>query len=105
MFDLANLENLDGAELVRVFTSKEGDERVYAWFGGQQVSIYDVELNEIDVFTIASLDFRTKTDLVFLAVNQLIEIHEDDRFMDEEHTDDMFYDHAYETGEELETQS
>jgi hypothetical protein len=34
--ELANLENLDGAELVRVFTSKEGDERVYAWFGGEK---------------------------------------------------------------------
>jgi len=50
MCDLANLENLDGAELVRVFTSKEGDERVYAWFGGVMVTILDGELNELDVF-------------------------------------------------------
>ena len=100
MCDLANLENLDGAELVRVFTSKEGDERVYAWFGGLMVSIYDAELNEIDVFNFGC----SKTPTVEI-VNQQIEIHEDDRFMDEEHTDDMFYTHEFETGEDLEMQA
>ena len=100
MYDLANLENLDGACLVRVYTSKEGDERVYAWFGGLMVSIYDAELNEIDVFTID----RLEGDDWPKVVEQFIEIHEDERFIDEEHTDDMFYSHEYETGEELERQ-
>ena len=98
--ELANLENLDGAEWVRVFTSKEGDERVYAWFGGVMVTILDAELNELDVF---NLDCSKTPTLE--RVNQQIEIHEDDRFMDEEHTDDMFYTHEFETGEDLETQT
>ena len=103
MCDLANLENLDGARLVRVFTSKEGDERVYAWFGGLMVSIYDAELNEIDVFNFENGRLVEFGDLVKL-VEQLIEIHEDEVFIDEEHTNDMFYSHDYETGEDLETQ-
>ena len=103
MYDLANLENLDGARLVRVFTSKEGDERVYAWFGGLMVSIYDAELNEIDVFNFENGRLVEFGDLLKL-VEQLIEIHEDEVFIDEEHTDDMFYSHEFETGEDLETQ-
>lgn len=104
MCDLANLENLDGAQLVRVYTSKEGDERVYAWFGGLMVSVYDAELNEIDVFSFENGRLVELGALLKL-VDQLIEAHEDERFMDEEHTDDMFYDHDYETGEDLEAQS
>ena len=99
--ELANLENLDSAELVRVFTSKEGDERVYAWFGGESVSIYDAELNEVDVFTID----RLKDDNWPKVVAQFIEIHEDEIFTDEEHTNDMFYTHEFEPGEDLETQA
>ena len=103
MYDLANLENLDGAQLVRVFTSKEGDERVYAWFGGLMISIYDAELNEIDVFNFENGRLVEFGDLLKL-VEQLIEVHEDERFADEEHTNDMFYTHEFETGEDLETQ-
>ena len=103
MCDLANLENLDGANLVRVYTSKEGDERVYAWFGGLMVSIYDAELNEIDVFNFENGRLVEFGDLLKL-VEQLIEVHEDERFADEEHTNDMFYTHEFETGEDLETQ-
>ena len=103
MYDLANLEYLDGARLVRVFTSKEGDERVYAWFGGLMVSIYDAELNEIDVFNFENGRLVEFGDLVKL-VEQLIEIHEEERFMDEGYTDDIFYSHEYATGEELEIQ-
>ena len=103
MCDLANLENLDGARLVRVFTSKEGDERVYAWFGGLMILIYDAELNEIDVFSFENGRLVEFGDLLKL-VEQLIEVHEENRFMDEGYTDDIFYSHEYETGEELETQ-
>ena len=103
MYDLANLENLDGANLVRVYTSKEGDERVYAWFGGLMVSVYDAELNEIDVFNFENGRLVEFGDLLKL-VEQLIEVHEDERFADEEHTNDMFYTHEFETGEDLETQ-
>ena len=103
MCDLANLENLDGANLVRVYTSKEGDERVYAWFGGLMISIYDAELNEIDVFSFENGRLVEFGDLLKL-VEQLIEVHEDERFADEEHTNDMFYTHEFETGEDLETQ-
>ena len=102
--ELANLENLDGAEWVLVFTSKEGDERVYAWFGGCVVSILAAELNEIDVFSLDLQRLGEKENLR-LRVDQQIEIHEDDRFMDEEHTDDMFYTHEFETGEDLEVQA
>ena len=102
MCDLANLENLDGARLVRVYTSQEGYERVYAWFGESQVSIYDTELKEIDVFNIDL--FPMKPTVEVNVVESYIEIHEDEWFMKEVHTNDMFYDHAYETGEELETQ-
>jgi hypothetical protein len=90
MCDLANLENLDGARLVRVYTSQEGSERVYAWFGGSMVSIYDAELNEIDVFNIENgrlVEFGALLKLV----DQLIEVHEDEIFMSEEYTDDIFY--------------
>ena len=103
MCDLANLENLDGAQLVRVYTSKEGSERVYAWFGGLMVSVYDAELNEIDVFNFENGRLVEFGDLLKL-VEQLIEVHEDERFADEEHTNDMFYTHEFETGEDLETQ-
>ena len=103
MCDLANLENLDGAQLVRVYTSKEGSERVYAWFGGLMVSVYDAELNEIDVFNFENGRLVEFGDLVKL-VEQLIDTHEDEIFIDEEHTDDMFYTHEFETGEDLETQ-
>ena len=51
-FDLANLENLDGACLVRVYTSIESEERVYIWFGGIYVGIYNSELEEIDCFAL-----------------------------------------------------
>jgi hypothetical protein len=87
MVDLANLENLDGARLVRVYTSQEGSERVYAWFGGSMVSIYDAELNEIDVFSID----RLPGDDWPKVVEAFIEIHEDEIFMSEEYTDDIFY--------------
>ena len=86
MCDLANLENLDGARLVRVFTSKEGDERVYAWFGGLMILIYDAELNEIDVFNIENGRLVEFGDLLKL-VEQLIEVHEENRFMDEGYTE------------------
>ena len=43
-----NVANLNGALLVRTFSSVEGDERVYAWFGGAMIHVYDFELYEID---------------------------------------------------------
>jgi len=103
--DLANLESLDGAEWVRVFTSVEGDERVYAWFGGCQVSIFDAELNEVDVFNLDLQQLGEKEKNLQLRVDRQIEIHEDDRFADEDHTDDIFYSHEWDTGEDLERQT
>jgi hypothetical protein len=103
MYDLANLENLDGARLVRVYTSKEGDERVYAWFGGLMILIYDAELNEIDVFSFEN-GRLVESDALLKLVEQLIETHEDERFMDEDHTDDIFYAHEWNTGQDLERQ-
>ena len=97
MYDLANLENLDGAQLVRVYTSVEGFERVYAWFGGQMVVIYNANLEEIDVFNFNKLETQNK-------VNEAIEIHEDTLFNDERHTEDIFYSHGLDTGEDLEVQ-
>ena len=106
MVDLANLENLDGAYLVRVFTSVEGDERVYAWFGSSQIHVYDSELCEINVFTNYDLteDFCPLDALVARAV-RFIEEHEDDHFADADFTNDIFYSHEWDTGEDLERQT
>ena len=38
-------------------------------------------------------------------IKQSIEFHEDDLFMDEDFTDDMFVSHELETGEDLEEQA
>jgi hypothetical protein len=55
-------------------------------------------LNEIDYFTIAEYPSIDK-------IKQSIEFHEDDLFMDEDFTDDMFVNYEYETGENLEKQA
>ncbi len=107
MCDLANLENLDGAQLVRVYTSQEGDECVYAWFGGIYVCIYNSELKEIDCFALPDekfLELANKPDEKARWVDQQIEIHEDERFVGELFTDDIFYSHEWNTGVDLETQ-
>ena len=44
------LSKLNNAFFVKVY---EDSQRVYVWFGGLGVSIYDLELNEIDYFTLA----------------------------------------------------
>ena len=107
MFDLANLENLDGAQLVRVYTSVESNERVYAWFGGIYVCIYNSELEEIDCFALPDekfLELANKPDEKSRWVEQQIEIHEDDYFIGEQYTDDIFYSHEWNTGKDLEVQ-
>ena len=106
-FDLANLENLDGACLVRVYTSIESEERVYIWFGGIYVGIYNSELEEIDCFALPDekfLELASKLEEKRRWVDQQIEIHEDEQFIDEPFTDDIFYSHDYNTGEDLEVQ-
>ena len=88
------IANLNDAYFVKVY---EDSQRVYVWFGGLGVSIYDFELNEIDYFTMAEYPSIDK-------IKQSIEFHEDDLFMDEDFTDDMFVSHELETGEDLEEQ-
>jgi hypothetical protein len=82
------LSKLNNAFFVKVY---EDSQRVYAWFGGLGVSIYDLELNEIDYFTMA------ETSELY-GVIRTIELHEDEIFLDEDCTDDMFITHEMETG-------
>lgn len=90
------LSKLNDAYFVKVY---EDSQRVYAWFGRPLgISIYDLELNEIDYFAMAEYP---SVDEVRLA----IEIHEDDLFTDENCTDDIFVNHEIETGEDLEAQA
>ena len=82
------LSKLNNAFFVKVY---EDSQRVYVWFGGLGVSIYDLELNEIDYFTMAEYPSIDK-------IKQSIELHEDELFADEDCTDDMFITHEMETG-------
>ena len=106
MVDLATLENLDGALSVRVFTSIEGAERVYAWFGSSQIHVYDSELCEIDVFTNYDLtEGCCPLDALVARAMRFIEEYEDNCFADADYTDDIFYSHEWDTGEDLERQT
>ena len=89
-----NISKLNKAKFVKVY---EDSERLYAWFGGFGVSIQDLELNEIDYFTLAEYPSIDK-------IKQSIELHEDELFADEDCTDDMLWQHWLETGEDLEIQ-
>lgn len=105
MWNLANLENLDGAMLVKVYTSQEGSERVYAWFGSTSVSIYDGELNGIDIFTFPMSVFdNVDGTRHHQVVDRLIEEHEDAVFDQESFTDDIFVNYEFDHGEDLEVQ-
>ena len=63
------------------------------------------ELNEVDVFNLDLQQLGEKEKNLQLRVDRQIEIHEDDRFADEDHTDDIFYSHEWDTGEDLERQT
>ena len=87
------LLNLNNAHFVKVY---EDSQRVYAWFGGLGVSIYDyvniattLELNEIDYFTMSGAP--DISDVI-----RTIELHEDKLFTDEAYTADMFINHEME---------
>lgn len=94
-------KNLDGALLVRSFSSVEGDDRIYAWFGAERVHIYNADLIETDVFSLelSTSDHHNGHRSI---VNKAIETHEDDKFIDAPYTDDIFYSHEWSTGEDLE---
>ena len=94
------LYNLNNARFVKVY---EDSQRVYAWFGGLGVSIYDFELIEMDYFTMEFSDCNSRVDELE-KVKQSIELHEDELFTDEDCTDDMLWQHWLETGEDLEIQ-
>ena len=92
---MCNIQNLDLAKYVRVY-----DDRVYAWFGGLGISIYNLDLEEIDMFTLPHVDFQDTVN-----VKIAIEDHEDELFIAEKYTDDMFYSHYDAGGEDLEAQN
>ena len=92
---MRNIQNLDLAKYVRVY-----DNRVYAWFGGLRITIYNHDLEEIDIFHLPHVDFQDPVN-----VKIEIEDHEDELFMSENYTDDIFYSHDLVTGEDLETQN
>ena len=101
-----SLSNLNGAKLIRVFSDGTDSrcERVYAWFGGSQVHIYQWQqerLVEVDLFTNYSI---LTAFCVEDAANLVIEEYEDALFDGEEHTDDIFYNFEFEEGEDLEVQ-
>jgi len=105
-----SLSILNGAKLVRVFSDgTDGrEERVYAWFGGSQVHVYQwqqerllARLVEVDVFTNYNI---FNSFCVEDAVDLIISEHEDALFDNDEHTDDIFYDYEFEEGVDLETQ-
>lgn len=93
------LSKLNNAFFVKVYKDSQ---RVYVWFGGLGVSIYDLELNEIDYFTLAEYPSIDK-------IKQSIELHEDELFADEDCTEPLgparrIWQHWLETGEDLEIQ-
>ncbi|MAT87138.1 MAG: hypothetical protein CL532_01110 [Aestuariivita sp.] len=94
-------KNLDGALLVRSFSSVEGDDRIYAWFGAERVHIYNADLIEVDVFSL-ELNTLDRHNGHHSIVSKAIEMHEDDNFIDAPYTDDIFYSHEWDTGEDLE---
>ncbi len=94
------LANLDGAKYIKVYSNSQ---RLYAWFGGYGISVYDFNLNEIDYFTIWTSQSHNH-DAFEKKVKLTIETHEDEIFMEENFTVDMFYEHEFDTGEDLEAQ-
>ena len=93
-----NLLNLNNAKLVKVYTS-EGGTRVYAWFGDKGYEIYDENLNAIDFRPMSGLKNPSEAE-----VRKDIENKEHEIYSDEYFTDDFFYSHDFDTGEDLETQ-
>ena len=93
-----NLLNLNNAKLVKVYTS-EGGTRVYAWFGDKGYVIHDENLNDMDFIPMSGLKNPSEAE-----VRKDIENKEDEIFNEENFTDDIFYSHDFDTGEDLETQ-
>ena len=104
------LSNLNGALLVKVYGSTEGEERVYAWFGSSQIHVYEMvifggltELCEVDVFTNYDLtEAYCPLDHLSARADRFIDEYEDEHFMKAPYTDDIFYSHEWNTGEDLE---
>ena len=96
---LKTYKNFEKANKLGVFNSAIGVD-----LGGLGVAIYDFELTEIDYFTMGFSDCNSRVDELE-KVKYSIEHHEDDLFADEDCTDDMFVNHEYETGEDLEMQA
>ena len=98
---------LNGALLVKVYGAREDNERVYAWFGSSQIHVYDSDLCEVDVFTNYDLTptrGRRRRGALTLRAERLIDEYEDEHFMRAPYTDDIFYSHEWDTGEDLEIQ-
>ena len=100
-----NVSNLNGALLVKVYGSVEDQERVYAWFGSSQIHVYDSDLCEVDVFTNYDLtEAFCPQDHLSARAERFIDEYEDEHFMRAPYTDDIFYSHEWDTGEDLEIQ-
>ena len=65
-------KNLDGALLVRSFSSVEGDESIYAWFGAERVHIYNVDLIEVDVFSLDLNLIRSLSNILILSIKAIV---------------------------------
>ena len=97
------LSNLNGALLVKVYGAREDQERVYAWFGSSQIHVYDSDLCEVDVFTNYDLtEAYCPLDHLSARADRFIDEYEDEHFMKAPYTDDIFYSHEWNTGEDLE---
>ena len=74
MFDLDNLENLDGAKWLKIFIDVN---RIYAWFGGATVFIYNNNLDNNEVFTINLQNCKNSREELEYVQTQ-IETYEDE---------------------------
>jgi zona occludens toxin (predicted ATPase) len=90
--------NLNNAEFVKVYS-----DRIYVWHGACHIAILNKNLERTGDISINFNDCHKAEDL--RKVKQTIEWAEDEIFMDEDFTDDMFVNYEYETGQDLEAQA
>ena len=74
MFDLDNLENLDGAKWLKIFIDVN---RIYGWFGGATVFIYNNNLDNNEVLTINLQNCKNSREELEYVQTQ-IETYEDE---------------------------
>ena len=92
------LSNLNNAQFVKVYS-----DRIYVWHGACHIAILNKNLERTGDISVNFNDCRVFEEHV--KVKETIEWHEDETFMDENYTVDMFYEYEYNTGQDLEAQN